>query len=499
MKLPRSVYNWISVIGGAIALISFLMFIFLFAISFFFDQGSSYLGLFLYIVIPIFLVIGLILIPIGMIRKVRRDKRIEEGKELMRPYIDLNNRRHRNAFIVFIIGTTIFLFFTAIGGYEAFHYTESVEFCGKLCHKVMKPEYVAYQNSAHARVTCVECHVGPGADWYVRSKLSGLYQVYAVTTGNYPKPIPTPISNLRPARETCERCHWPEQFYARQLRFEKYYLADADNSEWDVLFEVKTSALHKAQGLEEGIHWHIHPDIQIEYIRDSSNSDVIPWVRYTNLRTNETRVYEYEDDPLNKDVVENSDIRVMDCIDCHSRPSHNYHSPSTYINHAFTSGDLSVDLPELKYVLMDILKNDFGTTDSALFAIDDGIREYYKSNYPDIYDTEQEKIDDAVMAAQNEFQKNAFPEMKVTWAVYPDNTGHIEYNGCFRCHDDKHIANTGDVISRDCNLCHHILGQGNPDTLQLAKFNDYLEFKHPVDIGEAWKEMNCVECHRELY
>lgn len=499
MKLPQSVYNWTSVIGGAIALVSFFMFVFLFAISFFFDEGSSYLGLFIYIIIPIFLFIGLILIPIGMVVKIRRDKKKEKAGVLKMPYIDLNNTRHRNAFIIFIISTTIFLFLTAIGSYEAFHYSESVEFCGTLCHKVMEPEYVAYQNSAHERVACVECHVGSGADWYMRSKLSGLYQIYSVAFGKYPTPIPTPLENLRPARETCERCHWPEKFYARQLRVEKYFLADENNTEWDIILEVKTSSAYSAHGIQEGIHWHIHPDVKIDYIRDTSDSEKIAWVQYTDLKTNEITVYQSEEEPLDPSLITTIAKKTMDCIDCHSRPSHAYKSPSHFINNAFTAGKLPKDLPELKSIAMELLNTSYPTKDTAMLFIEKGIKEFYKSGYPDIFNKKKRLIEEVISTILTEFNKNIFPEMKVTWKAYPDHSSHIESNGCFRCHDGLHTSKNGKTISKDCNLCHTILGQGYPDSLQRVMINESLEFKHPVDIGEAWKENLCTECHKDLY
>ena len=265
IKLPRSVYNWVSLIGAVIALISLFMIGFLFVISFFLDRGGSYLGLVIYIILPAFFVTGLILIPVGMLWDIKKRER-SGYQEKRLPYVDLNEVAHRNAFLIFVSGTILFLFVSALGSYEAFHYTESTEFCGTLCHTVMKPEFDAYQNSAHARVRCVDCHVGEGADWYVRSKMSGLYQVYAVLANVYPKPIPTPISNLRPARETCEKCHWPEKFYSRKIRLEKHFLNDEKNTEWNISLLMKVGPSHSTQGLEEGIHWHINPDIKIEFV-----------------------------------------------------------------------------------------------------------------------------------------------------------------------------------------------------------------------------------------
>ncbi len=223
MKFQSSTRNWITIIGSLIASINLLLIIVLFVISTIFNKNETNLGLFIYVILPGFLLLGLIMIPLGIV--ISRKKRIAAGQDEIKklPTVDLNNPKHRKAFIIFTIATVIILFLSTYGSFEAFHLTESVEFCGTLCHKVMEPEYTAYQNSSHANVGCVECHVGAGASWYVKSKLSGLHQVYAVATKTYPSPIETPLHDLRPARETCERCHWPQKFYTNNLHANKYY------------------------------------------------------------------------------------------------------------------------------------------------------------------------------------------------------------------------------------------------------------------------------------
>ncbi len=231
MKVPESMQNWASLIGLTIASVSFFMIIVLFAVTAVIGEGGIYLGLVTYILLPAVMLAGLLIALAGVL--ISRKKKSKEIKRPQWPLIDLSNPKHRRSFFLFFTGASVFLFFSLVGSYEAFHYTESVQFCGRLCHEVMEPEYTAYQHSPHARVSCVECHVGPGADWYVRSKLSGLYQVYSVLTNKYPEPIPTPIENLRPAREVCEQCHWPEKFYAHKLQFKQYYLSDEENTPWD--------------------------------------------------------------------------------------------------------------------------------------------------------------------------------------------------------------------------------------------------------------------------
>ncbi len=498
-KLPETTKNWTSLVGATIALVSLFIVIFLLALTIAFDQGGSYLGLLIYIVLPAILIAGLLMIPIGMLRKRKqlKDAGVQEFIEKPLPFIDLNNQRHRNAFGVFIVGTVVFLFLSAFGSYEAFHYTESVAFCGETCHDVMKPEFVAYQNSPHARVKCAECHVGEGVDWYVRSKLSGLRQVYKVIIDDVPKPIATPIHNLRPARDICEKCHWPQKFYSRTIRTERHYLRDEESSEWDIDLVMKVGARFDALGLDEGIHWHINPDVKIEYVATDDKRQEIPWVRYTNLATGEVEIFESEDEPLEAGELNSLEIRLVDCIDCHNRPAHNYNPPEFFINTAITAGEISRELPEIKAIATEICSEVYSTTDSALLGIRNGLEEFYAENYPEIVEEKNDELQQAIKSIQTRFSKNIFPEMKVRWDEYPINIGHIKSKGCFRCHNDNHVSESGKVISRDCNLCHSINSQGPPDQMMKTSINESLVFVHPGDDVEQedWEESLCSDCH----
>lgn len=499
MKLPPSSKNWLTIIGSIIAVINLLIIIILFVVSTVFQKGNTYLGLFIYIILPGFMLLGLILIPIGMIMKRRRMNRgTDPGKNRL-PLIDLNDIRHRNAFVVFTVSTIIILFLSTFGSFQAYHYTESVEFCGKLCHKVMEPEHTAYQNSPHANVTCVECHVGSGADWYVKSKLSGLYQVYAVLTNTYPKPIPTPLHDLRPARETCEKCHWPQKFYARTLQTNKYFLTDSTNSEWDVMLQMKTGPEYSGLGFREGIHWHINPAVKIEYISDNDKREKITYVKYTNRTTGEITIYRNNENPVSDSAISASSIRTMDCIDCHNRPSHNYKSPPVYVNKALLNGSVLKDIPFIKKEAMEVLKQTFSDKDTALMVIRDSITKFYQSDYKEYFLKNANLIDKSIAGLQKAFSENTFPGMKVTYDAYPEHIGHLESEGCFRCHNNNFKSENGRTITRDCNLCHSIVGQGKPGAMQLTNVRGTLEFTHPVDIGTAWKEANCSDCHKNLY
>jgi nitrate/TMAO reductase-like tetraheme cytochrome c subunit len=500
MKLPKSYYNVISFIGTIIAGMSFFMIILFSIVGYFYEETSSYLGLFIFIIIPAFLLIGLIIIPIGMMIEVRRRKK-RELKYVRKgwPVIDLNVSRYRNAIVIFGIGTIVLFILSSIGSYEAFHYTESTEFCGTLCHEVMEPEYVAYQNSPHAKVACVDCHVGSGADWYMRSKLSGLRQVYAVLTDDFSRPIETPIHDLRPARETCEECHWPEKFYAQQLRQTKHFLTDSLNSEWNINLKMKIGPQHSALGLSEGIHWHINPNVKIEYIPKRDNRKDIPWVKYTNLETGEVTIYEDEENALSEKKMAEAVSRDMDCMDCHTRPSHHYYTPQEFIDHALISGDIPKDLPFIKKVAMDLFIDPYDSKDTAIHTIRTYTTEYYKENMPDIYETRKADIDQAIEGIIHEFSQNIFPEMGASWDVYEDHIGHKTYNGCFRCHDDNHVSNDGKSISKDCNICHTIVLQGKPGEEQFTSVSDALDFVHPKELDDGWEEDLCTDCHRYLY
>ena len=498
MRLPKSFYSWTTIIGAMLASTSILLIIFTLIISFVFpSEGGNYLGLFTFIILPVFLIIGLILIPIGTMRKMKRDKKQEIKREVKFPIVNLNDASQRMVVFIFLFVTSIFLLLTALGSYEVFHYTESNEFCGTLCHDVMEPEYVTYHGSAHARVHCVECHVGSGVDWYVKSKLSGMYQVYSVLAKAYPTPIETPIHNLRPAQETCEKCHWPQKFYDPKFVTKKHYLTDEENTEWNIQLLMKTGPQHSALGLSEGIHWHINPDVQIEYTSTSRKRDTIVEVTYTNLSTGESRVYKNEESE-EVSSVEAHQTRTMDCLDCHNRPSHDYLSPTHFVDDAITAGKISRDIPEIKSIAMGILVKEFPTSDSAMSYISARIHKYYSRNYDEFYASNKPMLESAIAAIQEGYNNNIFPFMKAQWSAYPNYLGHVESLGCTRCHNDNFKSEDNHVISRDCNLCHVIKAQGPAGDLEYANGDSTLYFNHPFEMTD-WEEMACYECHQELF
>jgi hypothetical protein len=495
-RFPRYFYNRMSIVGTYVSAVAVALLALSLVVQAVVGETNPYMGIFVYMVLPPIIVFGLLVIPVGMFRRWRGIKKRGEVEAPGWPYVDLNKRTHRNVFFLFSAGTLLFLTVVTVVGYHAFHFTESVAFCGTTCHKVMKPEYVAYQNSPHARVACTACHVGSGAGWYARSKLSGMYQVYAVTANIYPRPIPTPIKNLRPAQETCEQCHWPKKFYGGQQKQFNHYMYDGDNTYWPINLLIRTGGGDPKTGQTAGIHWHMNIGVEIDYIaRDERRSD-IPWIRIRDTDTGRVTVYHDKRRPLTEEEIQNGVRRRMDCMDCHNRPSHNYHSPDYMIDLALLTGMIDTDLLDIKRLAVEAMEAEYQSEEEAMREIANYIETAYRIDRPEIFDARREPIERAIVATQTQYSQSVFPEMKVRWDRYPDNIGHFIYPGCVRCHDGNKVSEEGWVITTECTSCHIIIAQGSGEYRQIAIDEDGLEFVHPEDPEEeGFDEIACFDCH----
>jgi len=268
--------NWISLSGFVVSLGAAFAFLLLFGIDQFAHGGNPYMGILAYLVAPGFFFLGLTLVGFGWWFDRLQEKRGIDGARALSLHIDLSRSDHRRNFTFFLSCATVFLLLSAFGSYRTYHLTESVQFCGQVCHAVMEPEFVTYQHSPHARVACVECHIGSGATWYVKSKLSGAYQVYATLADKFPRPIPTPVANLRPAQDTCERCHWPEKFSGDRVKVYNHFLSDEENTPYSVRLELKVGGGSPAHGPVGGIHWHMSVANKVEYIATDAKRQEIP-------------------------------------------------------------------------------------------------------------------------------------------------------------------------------------------------------------------------------
>lgn len=499
-RLPSIFYNWTTAIGALVVVGTFSVILLLYLIDLFVHGTTIYLGLLTFVILPVILILGLLMIVVGAFLERRRQMRGLPSAFSGLIRIDLQNPAHRNVFLIVLVGAGVFLIATSVGTYKAYQATESVTFCGQLCHDVMHPEFTAYQTSPHARVECVKCHIGPGADWFVKAKITGAYQVYAVAAHVYPKPIPTPVRNLRPARETCEQCHWPEQFFGARKDVNPHFLSDEANTPWPVTMLANVGGGSEASGHVEGIHWHMAIANKIQYIARDTSRQEIAWVRQQD-RSGKVTEYNDAKHPLTPEERARAEVRTLDCIDCHNRPSHIYRSPVRAVNETMATGRLDRTLPYLKREAVKVLDVEYPDTTSALRAIQERLTAFYKEKYPAVFASRRAAVDAAVAGVQRVYQQNFFPEMKVSWKRYPDNIGHSQFMGCFRCHGDALRTAEGKKITRECTVCHTILSQGPaPPTGTYSPKG--LTFQHPTDIGGAELEGNCTDCHQggaELY
>jgi nitrate/TMAO reductase-like tetraheme cytochrome c subunit len=496
-EFPRQAYNLITLLGVGIALFAFAAIVILYGMSLLRGETNPYLGIVMLVGFPGVLVLGLLLIPLGMWRERRR---IARGQH--RPMIvDLGLSAHRNAVIFFIAGTSIFLLMTTVGMYQTYEFTESNTFCGEVCHQTMTPEYTAWADSPHARVHCVDCHVGPGFDWFVKAKLNGARQLWGMVIQEWPTPIPTPIHNLRPARETCEHCHWPGKSYASKEVVEDYFLGDEANTHWRVRLLLHVGETSEANARHAwGIHWHVDAGNVVTYVSEDHDRMSIQQVTWSEGERE--MVYTRDGLPLPDSVLVRAEAegrrRRMDCIDCHNRPSHQYGAPNEIVNDALASGRLDPGLPFIKREATGVLSTEYFTREGGRDSIAVALRSRYDALGVELPETAVE----AVIAL---FDRHMFPSMRVRWDRYPTHANHFRSAGCFRCHGANLRTAEGETIRADCDLCHKILAQGpvhEGDDRGAAHWTGAtdadlrgLPFVHPIDIDGSAEVMGCWECH----
>jgi hypothetical protein len=497
-KVPSLFRNYVSFVGAAIATASLLSVVLLFLIEITGATENPYLGILTYIIFPSVLMFGLFVFILGSLIERRRRHKSPDWEVSQYPRLDLNEPHSRRAFFIFLLITFFFVSASAFGSYRAYEFTESVEFCGATCHTPMKPEHTAYMASPHARVRCVDCHVGPGAGWYVRSKLSGAYQLYSVTFNKYPRPITTPVHNLRPAPETCEQCHWPEKFFGAQLKNFTHYAYDEANSFRQVRMLINVGGGSPSTGVVAGIHWHMNIGNEVTYISTDPQRQVIPWVKIKDRQGN-IRVFHDRRRALTPELIANGNSRRMDCVDCHNRPAHIYQPPDLAVDQSIAAGRLDPSLPYIKKQAVEVLSKPYSNTTEAVNSIAKSLDSFYQSNYPDVYKQKQPLVKNAITEVQRIFQTYFFPEMKTDWQTHPNNIGHFYSVGCFRCHDGEHVSDDGQIIRNDCNICHTVLSdsasRANLLTEKQIGGMKEGEFKHPVDLG-ALADRQCTTCHK---
>ncbi len=492
-KSPSLFRNPLSLFGLGVTVVCTAVGLPLLFFDIFTTHTNPYAGIFIYGILPGLAGLGVAMSFLGALWERSRRKRFPDQPVPPLPRLDLNDPRQRLTLVGALALGLVILVLLSVTSYRGYNFTDSVQFCGEVCHGVMKPEYTAYQHSPHARVACVACHVGPGAGWYVRSKLSGAYQVYAVAFNKYPRPIETPVHNLRPAQETCEQCHWPAKFFGAQQKTFTHYLTDEKNSPWQIQMLLKIGGGDAKNGMASGIHWHMNIKNDIYYVATDEKREIIPYVKSVDKEGRATE-YMSTENPVSKEDLAKASLRHMDCVDCHNRPSHIFRSPEQAVSLAMSRGQMDPSLPYLKREAMRLLAGTYMTQAEAQAATAAELPAFYEKSYPAVYKTKSADIGRAVQVIQKLSSENVFPHMKTDWRAHPDHIGHLISDGCFRCHDGLHKSSGGKVISNDCNTCHTILAQGPPQEVARAPLKAQ-PFRHPVDAGVDVTQMKCDACH----
>lgn len=457
--------DWISLIGVAVVTTAAVFWLFLLPFSLKGEATHPYIGILIFLALPAVFIGGLLLIPIGIFHRRRRDRAIGKSESGFPP-LNWQNRDFRRLATMVGVLTFANLVIASQVSYSAVSYMDTTGFCGTTCH-VMKPEFTSHANSPHARVDCAGCHIGPGASWFVRSKLSGTGQVIAVMLNNYPRPIPAPVQNLRPARETCEQCHWPQRYTGDKVIVHTSYGEDEPNSAATTVLLMKVGGL--AWNGTVGIHGaHMAENTRLDYIATDGKRQTIPQVTYTDAKGNQT-IYNSKDAKATPEQLAKGEHRAMDCVDCHNRPTHTFQLPARALDDAMATGDISPSLPFLKQQALAALKKDYPEGGAGERQIAAALRRFYSTKYPQIYAQERARIDHSIAAVQAIYSRNVFPEMKVTWGTYVNNLGHMDSPGCFRCHDGSHTSAAGKTIPNDCDTCHELKAMEEKDPAILKE------------------------------
>ncbi len=499
-KLPwRGLYlNLISYFGGVLIGLSLLLIVSLFLFSFTQERPSPYIGIFTYVFFPGMLLFGVGVFLFGMWWESRRVRRLGAREPLPLPIFDLNQPQHRRTLGLILVAGGLLAVLLSLSAYNTYLFTDSVAFCGLLCHRVMEPEYTAYQHSPHARVGCVECHVGPGAAWYFRSKVAGVPQLWGTLFRNYPTPIPVPIKNLRPARDTCEHCHWPEYFFGAQLVQIPYFEHDEQNTANQISFLVKTGGGSTKLGENAGIHWHMILNNRIYFRALDLAEQRIPWVKLVRPDGSEV-IFRDQSAKLSDEQLKKLPLNLMDCIHCHNRPSHLFPPPDILVDRNLSNGNISPKLPWIKKIGTLALIRNYPNHETASAEIRKSIEDFYSQKYPEVLRTQKAIVDQAVETISAIHHRTVFPQMKVNWQTYPNNIGHRNWPGCFVCHAGRHVSDDGKAINSSCTACHTEAERG--PLLPLGATPPRGEEKpwHPISLKGKHAKLLCHECHQQGY
>lgn len=450
--LVAVVRNRVSAVGVGLTTASAIIFLFLVSLEVLGYVENPYVGLVVFGLLPALFTVGLLLIPVGPWLERRRRRAGIVAPEW--PTFDMNDAGVRRTLFFIMTATLINIGIVSMASYGAVEYTASPQFCGQVCHAPMKPEFVAHQTAPHARVRCVQCHVAPGAAGLLESKLAGVSRVVSVARRSFPRPIPPPRGQLIPARDTCERCHWPEKLHGDVVKRVVEYASDEANTETATTLRLHVGGGSERLGVATGIHWHMNIANEIEYVASDATFETIPYVR---LKDRTGTVREYFAPGVTPEQIAAGQRRRMDCMECHNRPGHPIAaSAGRAVDQGIARNQIPKDLPFIRREAVKALEAGYPSETVAMGEIARALGDFYQGAYPAVFSSRPTDMQRAVQAVQAVYRQNVFPEMKVTFGTYASNIGHIESPGCFRCHDDEKATTEGQKIGQDCELCHSI-------------------------------------------
>lgn len=468
MRRPKAFLNFIalsklSLLGAALTTSSILADFILVLGEVFLFESNPYIGIVVYIVFPSLAMLGLALIPIGVYRKAKKlGGKLSDLTTAQRKPLD----RMHVVQVVFGLSMLNLVIF-GVAGYRGFHFTESKEFCGELCHEVMHPELTTYLRSPHSEISCVECHIGSGAGWFVKSKLSGVRQLFAVASDSFSRPIQTPIHNLRPAREVCEVCHRPGLLHGNRIRVIQRFEPDRENTLTHTVLNLRVGG-GDAPGMDaHGIHWHVSQNNEIRYQATDHKREEIVWVELTS-DDGERRVWTRSGTFVDEAGIDEESTRLMDCVDCHNRPTHVYLPPDKALDQWMKDGLLDRSIPWIRKISEEVITRKYTSSEAAMDGIA-ALPGLYRERYPTDWDAHGDKVEATVPVLQEIHSLFVYPEMKIEWNTYPSWIGHPtpQTGACFRCHNGLLRDENGIEITMDCNACHHVLAQEEANPLIL--------------------------------
>lgn len=464
-----------SLLGGVIVTILFPIL----SVSVLLDmQGvvdNPYFGFLIYMIMGPLFVIGLLLIIGGTLFCGEKEDIGIIMVEYFQEQLRLPGRFTRIRKLIFLTSLLTFITLVIVGvvTYTGFHYTESVSFCGQFCHTVMEPEYITYKNSPHSQVPCVKCHIGEGSEWLTKSKFSGARQLLAVIFDSYERPINTPIKALRPGRATCEGCHRPEVFHGDKLYVDDKFLPDENNTHLQTVMVMRIGSGGYSGREAHGIHWHVSENHSVTYT-GSADREYIAEITLMST-TKKKKVYRRKHPSSPVEVIGE---RIMDCVDCHNRPSHVFKSAEDALNEKLDTGIIPREIPYIKRQALAAITRKYPSQDAARRGIAKELMDWYREKYPEIVARQEEMLTKAVIGAQQAYVENVFPRMKIEWGTYVSFTCHKNNDGCFRCHNDEFKTADGETITTDCNACHIILAENEP----ARDISEILQKKMPATL-----------------